>query len=255
MGSDLFSVRVLKKSENTATLEVKSIHPGALAAPRDAGFALMVLHDGASRTDPLAREIGSSELLDAQWQQRHVKNFISTVKGRKAKTLELTVTVTDPAWLRHATRGKRWASRAFQLVANYDAPKAPAANEGENGFEPVPPKVFAALGVPKTKLKRLEMPAFGDGAYRVVERHAAAKITPALLKQWDGRAVEVVGLYSTMRGALIESGNQSEVFRLFIGGSMLSSGSLQGARSIGLLELKPRARFGERLKYPLPRAD
>ena len=183
---------------------------------------------------------------------------------------EIEITVTHPDWIRHLRKGNTWASRAFQVTARYGrcAPIVPGADTREakkatkeakapkepgsganSGFVLVPPEVFAVLSPPKTHLTALEMPAYGDGAYRATDIHTGPEITNALLKKWDGRAVDLVGVYGKTRGALIYSGKQSTVVRMTANGSSYSSGSLEGAKSLGLLELKPKARLGDKLRY------
>jgi hypothetical protein len=186
---------------------------------------------------------------------------------------EIEITVTHAAWIQHLQKDHTWASRAFKVAPKYDrcapivptneAPstkkkatsakktnkaKAEPASDPTAGFVLVPSEVFFARGREKAPRTLLQMPAHGEGAYRATETRTGEEEIAAALKEWEGRAVELVGFNGKCRGALFDNGEHQSVVRMTANGSSFTSG-VYNVKSIGLLELKPKARLGDTLRY------
>ncbi|MFO0551796.1 MAG: hypothetical protein U0271_25645 [Polyangiaceae bacterium] len=245
--SDLFDVRVVGLSERTARLRVREVHPDA-ATTFDEGFALMVLVEGTNPGDPLTDAVSFDDTLDAGWMARYARAFVASVQSNGE---ELSVTVTDSAWIAHLSVGKRWASAAFSPDVEYQRcePARPGDDaagslDADDAWIVAPREAFAGLeGAPPV----LTLPAYSPGAYAVVDVVPAAALTPRVLQSLAASAVEVLTKYKARRGALV-LGDWLHVAEAGIG--HIGSGAVPPSElvSVGRLVPKRGARRGERLR-------
>jgi hypothetical protein len=260
MGSDLYVVRVASKRDRTVALDVKVIHPDAMQLPADPSFALMMLREPAESGAPLSEAVGFEETLDSKWMKKFAAGFVASVKvenvEKTAKTMKGTVeiTVTNPAWIAHVTKGARWDSRAFQLISKYDkcAPISPGQDDSpdtgtSDGFMVIPTAVWLQHRLPKSAPAMTTIPAYGAGAYRMAEKITSP--SPKVLAGLVGRPVRVERKTRAEDGVLFAMRGYFGLFGMREGSRGMSGVSPADITSIGLLELKPKARLGERLSY------
>lgn len=233
MGSDLYSVSVLSVKQTRASLLVKVIHPDSMSIPADPSFAMMLIHHHDSAEAPLMREVSFDDTLDTAWMKSYGKGFIRGVKvsritgappraarqnsnhaywenSGKWMSGQIDITVSDPAWISHLEGS--WASRAFQLISDYDdhAPITVGDRTSElapdpdpdAGFVWVPREVFAEAPHYDEMPPLLQIPAYADSAYMTKERLPKAKATTKQLGKWLGRAVVIKDSFSIQTGAL-----------------------------------------------------
>ena len=168
--------------------------------------------------------------------------------------------MTDPAWVAHLDVGSAWDSHAFCVTSRYDAcaPIRPGDDDGEetqagvDGFMWVPTRVWAGRGLPKRAPVVLQVPAYGDGAYRVKDAKEGT-FTAADLHELQHRSVQLetrIGTRSRKEhGVLLLVGKNIHVLHSAAGSFGLSSWGTALEGRIGLLELKPGARRADRLSY------
>jgi hypothetical protein len=83
-GGNEHGVRASKKDRAIA-LDVKVVHRDAMQLPADPSFALMMLHEAAESTAPLAEAVGFDDTLDATWMKKFAAGFIASVKVSNIK--------------------------------------------------------------------------------------------------------------------------------------------------------------------------
>lgn len=222
MGSDLYEVRVMSREKTQVELEVQVIHPDAMHLPADLGFALMMLREGASGTDPLGLEVDHEDTMDPKWLAVWARGFVDAVHVKMLRDMPLaaegfyehaywstpdawmaaryTIEVTHPAWIAHLEPGMRFSSRAFSENVRYHhcapiSPDGPAAAREERA----PSEPF--VEVPSALLVRWELesapeqarfPAYSDSNYRALEQVSPGSFTGrAALQMWS-RGMPVV---------------------------------------------------------------
>jgi len=229
MGSDLYRITALNKTDLQISMTVDVIHPDSMYIPADESFALMILREAAEDTDPIAREIAFEDTLDQGWMTKFARGFIRKVKVSKIKneppknarfasdhaywkrktedwmTGQLDVTVTHPTWLEHIKKKAVWSSRAFSLVQSYD-PHPGITPEAEGEAKPAD-TTDAFIAVPRDLHHGrtdgwelppiLEVPAYGLSAYTPSEK--ATTIDAKKLAGLIGRAVIVEDDYKSIR--------------------------------------------------------
>lgn len=281
MGSDLYDVRAISRTENTVVLDVQVVHPDAMQIPADRSFALMMLRDTAEKGDALYREVAFDETLDEVWVEKYAAGFISNVKvtdvtGEPPKAAlegtgsshheywdhpdkwmrgRLHITVTHPAWIAHIKASATWSSRAFQLVGSdgYDehppiAPGSPAGPaEVEGAFVWVPRDLVLDY-VPPDCPALFEVPAYAETAYSTVQVMKKGAIDLERLRAWIGKAVRVEGDYGDRIGALVAIEDATTLHVTSCAQGSYGGFGYVDPKSIGLL--KPIAgRRGARLEY------
>ena len=140
MASGLFQIYVRNVKRREVTLLVRSIHPDSGDVPASATFGLMLLSDPITHAtsaeftrfkqiskSPLARE---SKDFGAHWVKANARVYIESVvyhrnawsKGPAkvykpgsiwARERQVTITVTDPAWLEHVKSPMKWETTAY----------------------------------------------------------------------------------------------------------------------------------------------
>ena len=81
----------------------------------------MMLCESAAPVSILRNEIKGDSYIDAKWLMKNTRGFVADVKvlsrkkaaGKKRASAQLSIAVTDPAWLEHVAVGQSWASSAF----------------------------------------------------------------------------------------------------------------------------------------------
>jgi|GEM_PF-3290861 len=215
MGSDLYRVTTLAKSDRAISLAIVVVHPDAIYIPADPSFALMVLHEAAEQGDALAGEVSFDDTLDTTWVKHYAKGFIRTVKvsgiikKRTSMRGRMDITVSDPAWIAHIKKGDGWDSRAFALIGSYDdhaliTPGSKGVATDEDGFVWVPRECFMDFtNVSDDMPALLEMPAYAPSAYAATER--VEKPSRKVLQSWLGRAAIVDGTHGSVSGVTRDS--------------------------------------------------
>lgn len=119
--AELYAVEVLAKREREVILEVRMAHPDAPVPSVDPGSALMMLCESAAPVSILRNEIKGNSYVDSKWLMKNTRGFVADVKvlsrkkaaGKKRASAQLSIAVTDPAWIEHLAVGQAWASSAF----------------------------------------------------------------------------------------------------------------------------------------------
>ncbi len=263
MGSDLYKVKVLEKSDRTVKLRVEVVHPDSNYLPDGLVFALMVLHEGArGRDSDLEKEVSFDDTMDRGWLELYTKGFIESATtniesgssdGQEPKDWikgTLTVTVTDPAWISHLHPGAEFDSRAWDAASSLEdcAPIRPGQVDPNakmpEPFISLPGSLWQDSGLPAA----VRAPAYSASGYRAPNLKKGS-FTAADLKDLDGEVVMYQGPYDSSLGVGILS-LQGEQIRIFTAsdGSYGSSGMTPFEGSIGKAELIPGKRLGSRLK-------
>ena len=271
MGSDLYDVRAVSRSDTDLVLDVRVVHPDAMRIPPDRSFALMLLRDGVKDGDVLAREISFEDTMDEVWVTRYAAGFIRDVQvtdvtGKPPKAAEenpyhrywdhpeewmrgrLHVTVAHPAWIAHVEPGARWQSGAFVLTATYDdhppiVPGVAGPAEVEGAFVWVPRECVIERAAPPDIPALFEAPAYASSAYAAMQVMKAGAIDGERLRSWIGKPVRVMASYGEVCGSLVAVPDDATVVVASDFGITRTS-----PESVGLL--KPIAgRRGEKLTY------
>lgn len=119
--AELYAVEVLTKREREVILEVRMAHPDAPPPSADPGSALMMLYEPATPGSVLRNEIKSDSYSDSKWLMKNTRGYVADVAvvsrkkaaGKKRASAQLSIKVTNPAWLEHLAVGQSWASTAF----------------------------------------------------------------------------------------------------------------------------------------------
>lgn len=264
MGSDLYKVKVVAKSDRTVKLRVEVVHPDSNYVSNNESFALMLLHEGARDTTnaPLAQEVSFEDTMDKGWLELYTRGFIESsafqvesgssegqtpadwIKGT------LTVTVTDPVWISHLTPGAEFDSRAFDVAYEFNdcAPIHPGQIDPNapvpEGFIAVPGSLWDDPKLPKVA----RVAAYSPSAYRMLSPRKGT-LSAADLKELDGQVVLHQGQYDdSPRISFLHLDGESVRFISASDGSHGSSSSSPFEGSIGKAELVPGKRLGTRLK-------
>lgn len=130
-----YAIEVSSIEGAVAVLSVRAVHDDAPAIEPSATLAMMLLLDpidlgrrGAARS-PLARITADrAEVDEARWVVAHARGFVRSVRRRGTRqAATLTITVTDPAWLRHLVAGMHWRSASYGAGPGA---RCPARREG-----------------------------------------------------------------------------------------------------------------------------
>jgi hypothetical protein len=267
MGIDLYDVKVRSTNERRVRLELRGASPDAPAVPASASFALMLLREPAEPGAPLASAMSPEDALDAAWMRKHAAGFVEHVAVVEAKPskkssapIVLEVAVTHAAWLTHLKEGATWSSRAFEVTTTHDpcAPITPesasddaAAPGDEPGFLPVPTACWLDLGIPAGAPRVVQIPAYTATAYIVRD---SQPMTAELVRAWNGRAVQYQSgqsgaLGRPENGVLLADGEKLCLLSLDANGKKQTRGEIRRKATVGLLELKPNAKLGSKLRF------
>ena len=143
MGTYLFHVTVIEVRDTRLVLKLRIITGEQPGFHSGAGFALMLLYDpiesGITRDAPLARKFMFDDILNVDWLEEHVDEYIQSTKlndvrnqpitedlermsskqwrdffkSNRAPSARFDITVTRPEWIGHFGKGMEWESAAY----------------------------------------------------------------------------------------------------------------------------------------------
>jgi hypothetical protein len=147
MGTHFYHVRVVERSGAEVTFELRIITGERSRFASDESFALMLLFDpidrGRSKDAPLAGRFTLEDVVDSDWIDTHVDEYIESTELRDVKNLPITadleamtaqeytdffesseapratfhVKARQPEWVQHLSAGMEWDSAAFDALA------------------------------------------------------------------------------------------------------------------------------------------
>jgi hypothetical protein len=175
--SELFAVRVLDVTKESARLQVTSVHPDSGPPAPRAVFALMLMYDpiinsGYSdfskyrhlEASPLAQAMDRDNYLDSPWLKQHARGFVAKAKVSKGV---LEIWPTHPAWIEHLRKGMTWDTAAYDGGPGLPAPpRAPSVRAPSQRVDD--PKAGFRVGKPKYeeyKVAEAFVPLYGPNRY------------------------------------------------------------------------------------------
>ncbi len=143
MGTYLFHVKVIEVRDTRLVLKLRIITGEQPGFHSGAGFGLMLLYEpiesGMIRDAPLAGEFMFDDILNVDWLDEHVDEYIQSTKlndvrnqpitedlermsskqwreffkSSQAPSARFEITVTRPEWIAHFEKGMEWESAAY----------------------------------------------------------------------------------------------------------------------------------------------
>ncbi|WP_294820143.1 hypothetical protein [uncultured Flavobacterium sp.] len=255
--SALYNIRVLELDGMKIRLSVEVIHPDSNHIYESPGFALMLIHYGATYDTPLGREVDFELLHNDSWIESNARGFIRSVTLEKGKptrrgwlTGTLQIEVTHPAWLSHLQGVAEWDSAAYEPVSFY-ADCAPVAPDEEDdnvpdnvpatsreGFMPVWKYMVPSYLLHSNK-DILWLPVYSQSSYKPDPARTITDLGEASMRAHEGLLVKTPEGYGVLHKRVDDWGMYSN------GNSSCGSSYIDGEMTPMVLNTR------KKLSYPM----